>query len=315
MKKIIIIFLLFPLLAFSYKTYQPWYTGPLLAASADDIPKGKYLLQPYLYYIDDFGIYNNSWKSRSMPKINVWESDLFFETGLNSWLDTTVFITGSHRNQKGIDTIGIGDWTVSLGIQFLKHKEETLQPSIRLIVRELFPTGKYQKLNPNKNFLDAFGSGAFDTQVTLVIGKYVYFITNHPICWKINLSYDFPTNVHVKGFNSYGGGFGTRGKVHPGRTFIALFAFEFSFTQRWAYAMDIVYGYKNKSKFRGFAGIDKVGLPAVAGLPISDTVTLSPALEYNFSDDVGIIAGTWFTVAGKNFFEFVSGVISLSYTF
>jgi hypothetical protein len=43
--------------------------------------------------------------------------------------------------------------------------------------------------------------------------------------------------------------------------------------------------------------------------------SLAPAIEYNWSDYVGIITGAWFTIAGRNALTFISSVTALNVVF
>jgi hypothetical protein len=42
-------------------------------------------------------------------------------------------------------------------------------------------------------------------------------------------------------------------------------------------------------------------------------VGLAPAIEYNFSDEVGLIAGSWFTILGRNSYQIVSAIASVTF--
>jgi hypothetical protein len=51
----------------------------------------------------------------------------------------------------------------------------------------------------------------------------------------------------------------------------------------------------------------------VNGGPSSSQYSLAPAIEYNWSQNIGLIGGVWFTVAGQNISQFNSIVIALNY--
>jgi hypothetical protein len=90
-----------------------------------------------------------------------------------------------------------------------------------------------------------------------------------------------------------------------------LFGFEISLSQRWAIANDIQYVHTNKTRFKGRKGATR-GVANRVGRPSSEQWSLAPAIEYNWSDDYGVIAGVWFTFAGRNTIEFTSGVIAVN---
>ena len=59
--------------------------------------------------------------------------------------------------------------------------EGLYQPAIRIVINEIFPTGKYQKLNPNLLGLDATGLGTYQTQFGFRISKIILWKTKHPM--------------------------------------------------------------------------------------------------------------------------------------
>jgi hypothetical protein len=144
------------------------------------------------------------------------------------------------------------------------------------------------------------------------LSELFHFSGMHYLSARLYFSYFFLAPVHVKGFNVYGGGFETKGKVRPGNVFNTILGLEFSLTQRWALALDITHSYQNKTRFSGNQGILKIGEGAIVGGPSKNQISLAPAIEYNFSENVGVIAGAWFTIAGRNSTEFVSGVIAVN---
>jgi hypothetical protein len=94
-----------------------------------------------------------------------------------------------------------------------------------------------------------------------------------------------------------------------GSSYSADFGYEFSFTQRWVFALDVVYNYNQKTTFSGRSG----GSPV--GGPFSDELSLAPAIEYNVNENLGFLGGVWFSVWGRNSLDFVSGIVSFTYSF
>jgi len=135
------------------------------------------------------------------------------------------------------------------------------------------------------------------------------------MAFRLNLAYAYAPKVSVKGFNSYGGGYNTKGKVSPGNNKIVVFAFEFSLTQKWVIANDVTQMWNEKTTFSGINGTKTDGTEASSTQKSSKRTTLAPALEYNFSPNLGFIAGPHFSVAGKNSTEFTDWILSVTYTF
>lgn len=297
------------------KTYSPWYTGPLLAASAYTLPPGSVYTQPYLYLTNTYGSYTDSFKSRSQPSVYSVTPDISFQTGLTNFFDIAVEGSSIYNNRKGKTAYHLEDITVKLGMQLLREKKETFYPTIKFRIQEYFPTGKYKNLNPEKFGIDATGTGDYRTIFLLAMSKIFYFWPMHPNKWTFNLAYQLPTKVKVKDFNSYGGGYGTNGTVTPGQTISTDIAVEYSCSQSLVLVMEAAYSYTTPTKYSGTIGYALDGSLSSNSSNSSMQCSLAPAIEYNFTQNVGFIGGVWFSIFGKNSSQFVSAVISLCYTF
>lgn len=294
--------------------FNPWYTGPLLAPSAHLIPPGDVNLQPYLFFTGNYGRYTNSGKYESTPTLFNFNPQLPGLIGVLNFMELIFNIQGQYNSREHESSWNFGDMSVGLGFQLIKEKPYV--PALLFSVQETFPTGKYQNLNPNKGGVDATGQGSYVTRLGLNFSKLVWWwVPNHPMNFRLAVTYSIPTTVHVDGFNAYGGGYGTDGTVHPGQSVGVDFGYEYSFTQNWAGALDIVYTYAAATHFSGAKGVDATGAPAEVGSPFSEQLSLAPAIEYNWNENLGFIGGLWFTVWGRNSSAFVSGVLSVTYTF
>jgi hypothetical protein len=198
---------------------------------------------------------------------------------------------------------------ISLGFQLVKGTPT--RPAVKLKLLANLPIGKYQHLDPNKEGLDAGGLGSYLPGIGLVIGRTFHISCFHFLATRLNLSYRFPNPVRVKGINVYGGVPQTKGKAFPGNIFTSSLGLEWSFTQHWALACDIEYIHFNKTRFIGKKGFLHKSSHLI-GQPAKEQLSIAPAIEYNFSKNLGIIAGCWFTVAGRNTPAFASGVLSLN---
>ncbi|NGX62968.1 MAG: hypothetical protein KR126chlam6_00372, partial [Candidatus Anoxychlamydiales bacterium] len=296
------------------RDYIPWYTGPLIADNANNIGKGLVNIQPYLFFRDTPGAFNKAWGQQSIGDTFTFQPYVELQGGITTWFDITAEAQAFYKDKSGTKSFEVGDTSVKLGFQLLKEKDFTAIPSIRVTVIESFPTGKYKNLNPNKLGIDASGSGSYETIANLLIGKVVYWFKAHPIRWRINAGYTHSVKTRIKNLNAYGGGTNTNGKVSPGGTFNGILAFEFSFTQRWVLASDFVHVRSAKTTFKGTAGTNPDGTAASSTNPSSHQTSIAPALEYNFSANLGVLAGAHFSIHG-NATSFKAGIISAEYTF
>lgn len=293
------------------KMFNPWYGGPLLTPGAHNVPPGTFLIQPYLFVTNTFAQFNGNRKSVNTP--DLWTVNPVFSMAMGwlSWLDFSVTGQGVYNNQSGKDSAYWGDTSLSWGIQLLD--ETPYKPAVRFVISETFPTGRYRKLNPDKGGIDGTGSGTFLTNFSLNVGKVFWWMSTHPFAWRLSMNYGVPTPLHVRGFNVYGGGFHTRGKIHPGNKIAIDTSIELSFTQKWVFALDLVYTYQNHSTFSGHKGRTKTNQTASVGTPSNDQLSCAPAIEYNASPNIGFLAGVWFTITGRNSADFVSGILSMYY--
>jgi len=290
------------------KMFDPYYTGPLLAPGVTIPDPGHVAIQPYLFYTDTYGVYDGEGHSHHIPHIHSTEGDFLLFAGLTKWMGLQVNLGYVHNSQSGHSGSNWKDPSITLLFPLLKEKP--YRPGLLFGVRESFPAGKYQHLDPDKGGVDATGSGAYRTSFFFNIAKLVWSIPTHPMRFRLSTQYALPYHVKVHDFNAFGGGFNTNGTVRLPHSFSADFGYELSFTQKWAFALDVVYEYNSSVTFSGFSGLDRCCMCADVGGPFSERLSLAPAIEYSVHDSFGFIAGPWFSVWGKNSGNFISGVFS-----
>jgi len=293
--------------------FNPWYAGPLITGSASMMPPGMANIQPYIFVTDTYAVFNEDRHSVDIPDIINANPLCVIQTGITSWMDTILTVQGDENWQGHRQSGGLGDTTLQLGLKILK--QGLWIPAMKIYLNETFPSGRYQNFSSGKAAVSSTGAGAYTTSFSLNTSKILFWDTLHPTSLRLSLNYYIPTSVHVRGFNAYGGGFGTSGTVHPGQTFKLSFGTEISLTQRWVIANDLVYQTSGRTTFTGNLGVDSTGAPAVVGNGSNDSLSLAPALEYNFTPQLGALAGVWFTVYGRNSSNFISGIFTVTYTF
>ncbi len=313
MKKILLSFLFLSSLLYSKEPeqeksedkYEPIFAGTLLAFFAQNIPPGKWLIEPYIFIGKTNGVYNSEWKDK--PIINNFESQLLLlvETGITPWLDITLTVNENYTSSHGRKSYLYGDTRLALGFQITTNKVDGATPDFRIVLFESFPTGKYQHLDPKKTIADVSGSGAFETWIVAILRKIIYFTPRQVITVNLNFGYDFPSSVHARGFNLYGGGPNANGSIKPGQQFLGNLGLEYSLTENWILGCDLHYVHQNtcRSNQRDLH------------LPSSEDFSLAPCIEYNPSTNFGIEAGAWFSFAGRNALSFASGVVTLYWFF
>ncbi len=293
---------------------KPWLTGPLIAPVGTAVPYGELEIDTYVFYTVDTGLYGKHWGSHKTPNFYSFNPVVFGYFGITPWADIHIFPGFAWNRTQGQQSVHFQDLPIGIDVQ-LYPPDKSWFPGIKATVREIFPTGKYQNLDPQKLGTDSTGEGAYGTAFNLVLYKLVHIAGRHFLSLTASALYTVNTNVHVHGFNAYGGGFGTNGTVSLGNSFQGIFSFEFTFNRNWVFAMDSVYTHVDLTTFSGNPGVTASGDPAKVGNPSSEQLSFAPAIEYNFTGKLGIIAGVWFTAAGRNAVEFTSGVVEFVYTY
>ncbi len=296
------------------KMFIPWYTGPLITGSASNCPPKKLNFQPYLYLTVNYDSYDGQRHTVKTPNAYFISPAMVLQTGITDWLDVTVVPQAFFRWEKNEYGGNFADLPLQFGFQL--YKETPYIPNIRVIVGELFPTGKYQDLNPERLGLDATGAGAFQTTVGFIVSKVFWWFKLHPTAIRFAANCNLPNNdVTVHDYNAYGGGIGTKGEVNVGNSYNLDLGIEVSLTQKWVIATDVAYTWSSKSLFSGTPGVTSSGGIPDNGAPSSDQLSLAPAIEYNIDDSSGFIGGVWFSVTGRHSAEFVSLVLSYTKLF
>jgi hypothetical protein len=289
----------------------PWLVGPLLTPSGHVIPNGHYNIEPYQFITTNFGLYNAHWHAHSTPNFYNLISQVPIQIGLPWNFDISFAPTWSWNHTHGASRWVLNDMSAGFDYQLLSDQKGKWWPAIKLNVHANLPIGRYQKLNPKSKGTDIGGSGSWSPSVGIVMSHLYWWGGHFFFAPRFNVQYTFPTPVHVKNFNAYGGGHHTRGKVFPGQSIAVLFGFEFAVSQRWALAGDVQYLHANRTRFTGHKG-KTASAPNSVGGPSSEQWSLAPAVEYNWSENYGVIAGAWFSVAGRNQLEFTSAVVAIN---
>jgi hypothetical protein len=266
---------------------------------------------PYFYSTRFGGLYNNNWRlqSAAATRTNIFETYVIY--GLTSHIDVTIAPqwVGNHAGDES--SVGFGDFPLQFGFQMMNDRPDSWFHDVRIWVQESFPTGSYTRLSPTKAGLAGTGGGSFATTLGLAAQKMVWLNDDHVFRYRLNASYGFYSPVTIQGFNSYGGGFGTNGRVEPGSVTTLVVAGEYTLTRHVVLALDVSFQFAGATRFSGTPGIGVGGDPASVGRGYSELLTIAPAVEYIWNEHVGAIAGPWFSLSGRNTSEFFGAVAGI----
>jgi hypothetical protein len=266
---------------------------------------GHWNLEPYLFYTVNTGRYNRHWKPHSIPHFHSATFQAQVKIGLLPWMDCQFFPQVSWNETQGKHGGGFGDIPIGMNFQLVSSAFHDPWPAVKLALRANIPTGKYQHLNPHRKKTDALGAGSWLPGIGLIASKILHISGIHDLDLRLAVMYFIGSGVHVKGYNSYGGSRSTRGTVYPGNQLSIDAAFQYSLTQRWALACDLIYNTSNKTRFSGKTA-------ASMRAPSNAQWSIAPAIEYNWSDELGIIVGPWLSLAGRNAVQFWSGIVAFN---
>ncbi len=286
-------------------SFRPWFTGPLLAPSGYTAPQGHYSLEPYVYFNVFTGRYNSHWKAHSTPNFYSTQLQVQTKIGILRGLDFQFYPQFFFNETQGRHYSSIGDMPIGFNIQLLRSDLEDAWPAMKLGLKANIPLGKYQHLKAHRKRTDAIGVGTWYPAVCLVFSKMWNTSGIHFLESRLAFNYQIRTPVHVRGRNTYGGSSHTRGTAYPGNIFSVDGSIQYNFTQRWVFACDLFYLHSNKNRFSGKSDVSVTR-------PSREQLSLAPAIEYNWSDNLGLIGGVWFTVAGRNSAQFTTGVIAIN---
>lgn len=301
------------LLLSSTSKAEPWFTGPLLAPSGHTIPSGHTNLEVYGLHIVSNGAYDSDGNVIHTPHFIVNVINPIFSHGITDWMDVQFSLPYSFNSTQGIHNNGIGDVAPAVGFQLLEQKSAKWKPDLRFVIQETIPTGRFELLSPEGAGTDSTGYGSYQTQLALNFQHLATLFKTHYLRTRLSLSHIYYSPVDVHGFNSYGGTITTNGTIASGTENDADLAFEFTLTQHWVAVMEAYVSRGQSTQFNGNFGIGPIDDPE--NLTIKGGYSeagLAPALEYNFSPNVGLIGGVWFPVKGRNTSHYMTYALALN---
>lgn len=281
---------------------EPWMTGPLLAPAGRNTPPGHVNIEPYIFY----SVYSGGYKNFNVTPI--------VTTGINDFLDIQATLPFDYNWQNKQNSKNIGDFNLALGLQLWQQNNSTYLPNIRFLLQEIFPTGRFEHLKENKLGTDNTGKGSYQTLMGLNFELLTPFKNEHYLRTRLGLTMKArSTDVKVHGINAYGGSTSTEGKVRLGSSYSVDFAFEYTLTQQLVPVFEVLFTNSSGSNFNGNPGFTPGGtLAGIGGIGNSQT-SLAPAIEYNFTENLGIITGLWFSVSGPHSAKFTTAALAINY--
>jgi hypothetical protein len=289
-----------------------WWTGPLLAPSANTLPQGHVLIEPYVYDVTTQGFYNSSGTRVSVPHANGFGSLTYINYGLaNRFTVGLIPVFGYNQVSTGLGSsgVGMGDLTVQAQYRLHLFHEGSWVPTTSVAVQQALPTGRYDQLGERP--AEGLGAGAYTTTLCFYNQTFFWMPNGRILRTRFNVTQAFSHSVSINDVSVYGTSQGFRGHASPGPALFVDLAAEYSITRHWVLAGDAVYRHQYNTPVSGY-NIDDPTASILLNSGSSQVFGLAPALEYNFNSKVGVIFGTRIFPAGKNTTDSFTPVIAVN---
>jgi hypothetical protein len=275
-----------------------WWTGPMLAPSPATLPRGHFLLEPYFYDVTADGL--NGLGSLTYALYGLADG---LTVGLIPIVGFNVVSGGP--NSSGI---GLGDVGVLAQRRLTRFDAARGIPATALVVQETFPTGKYDRLGDRPS--DGLGGGAYTTMVSLYSQTYLWLPNGRILRTRFNVSEAFSSSVKVNDVSVYGTRAGFRGHATPGSSLLFDSAWEYSLTRSWVLALDLTFRHTGTTSVTGFDARDP-NIRLNSGS--SDAFAFAPAIEYNWTSNLGVLLGTRVIPAGRNTSRSITPALAINF--
>jgi hypothetical protein len=255
--------------------------GPLVADFADTQDPGKFILQVFPSMVIRTGEFDQQGNVRTLPG---GDQDYSFAVpvipiyGIVKDLEISAEIPFIYnwKSQSGQSAQegNIGDAALKMKYRLFDGGEEGWKPSVSMIGRVRFPTGKYEKMAPEKLGVEKTGSGSTMYSLGVNVGKSTKK-------WQVtaNLWYNWPQETSIDGIQTREGNF----------WFYAL-AGEYALTEKWSVILEF-YGQEQGKTEIEYRAVDNSE---------SRVLYVLPGVGWDISKKMFLMAGCSFPLLGKN---------------
>jgi len=277
-----------------------WWTGPMLAPNASTLPRGHFLIEPYLY--DVIAAHSNGFGSLT-----------YVNYGLADKVTVGMIPTAGFNqvsNGPSSSGVGLGDLTVQTQYRLTKFHEGSWFPTTSIAVQETLPTGKYDRLGDRPS--DGLGSGAYTTTLALYSQTYLWLPNGRILRMRFNVSQAFSNNVNVEDVSVYGTAAGFRGNARPGPSFLVDPAWEYSVTRSWVLALDATYRHNWNTRVTGYNSLQNPS-SILLNSGSSEVFAFAPAIEYSWKPTLGVLLGTRVIPATHNTHATITPAVAINF--
>jgi hypothetical protein len=277
----------------------------MLANSAATLPRGHFLIEPYLY--DVAAAHSNGFGSLT-----------YMNYGLTDRVTVGLIPTaGFNKVSNGPNSsgVGMGDLTLQAQYRLTQFHAGSWIPTTSVAAQETLPTGKYDRLGNRPS--DGLGSGAYTTTLALYTQTYFWLPNGRILRMRFNMSQGFSDNVKVEDVSVYSTEAGFRGHAKPGNSSFVGASWEYSLTKRWVLALDATYRHNGNTRT---TGSNILGSQRVENLPrlqldsgSSEAFGFAPAIEYSWKPNIGVLIGTRVIPASHNTQATITPAVAINF--
>jgi hypothetical protein len=269
-----------------------WFTGTLLSPSPGVPHAGVLGIEPYLIDKRGMGVFDANGIFHSTPAANEQvRSYTSFNYGFTDAFSLQLIPAVAHVSHDGDTQTGLADLPIKLHYRPFPGALDFWHPSLTATFGITLPLGKFEHL---RSSADGFGTGAYMAMEEVELQQ--RFTTwLHPHRLRMWARVSQPLNqVDLHGITSYGTVQGFLGTVVPGSSAELGIGDEVGLDQQWALALDVLQDFAKGPHLRavGVTG----AMPDIEG----SCFWVAPAIEYNPTEHVGIVAGVEISMAGRN---------------
>ncbi len=288
-----------------------WWTGPMLAPSANTLPRGHFLIEPYLFDVISHGRFDATGTRRSVPHYNDFGNLTYLNYGVTDRFTFGMIpIEGYNLMGRGqsSSTVAMGDVSLLGQYRLTKFTEGHKLPTISVAVQEKFPTGKFDQLGDRP--AQALGGGAHTTMLSLYTQDFFWLPNGRILRTRFNVTGGMSDTVRVRDASVYGTSDGFRGSAKPGKYVLVDSSWEYSWKRGFVWAVDLTYEHDANTPVRG---VDANSAPVLLNSGPSDAFGLAPAIEYSWSPNLGVLLGVRLFPAGRNTSASITPAIAINF--
>ena len=283
--------------SFRQSADDAWWTGPMLANSAATLPRGRALMETYLF-------------DRMQGGSSTIGTLTYLIYGVTDRISIGMQpMFGVRTNGATTSGPGVGDLTLSVQYRVTSPKARAGRPTISVSLRHSLPIGRYDRLDTRPAI--SLGGGNHTTTLALYGQQYFWLPNGQIFRGRINLSRTFAGKAAVSGESVYGTKAGFRGQAWPGNSIDVGVSGEYSVSRRFALALDLTYNRSGSTRVTGVDGAVPVDVRSGASVGVA----IAPGVEYSWRSNIGVLLAMRIAPRGRNSGRSMTPAVAINYVF